>query len=67
MLQGFSVADQSSAFGTFAETLRIIITDVNDNVPVFEAISKAFGEQLGLAHHVGSSLHPPMPCHIHQQ
>lgn len=67
MSQGFSVGDQSSVFGTFAETLRIIITDVNDNAPVFEAISKAFGEQLGLAHHVGSSLYPPMLCHIHQQ
>ncbi|RMB96641.1 hypothetical protein DUI87_26706 [Hirundo rustica rustica] len=42
VLQGFSVGDQSSAFGTFAETLRIIIVDVNDNMPVFEAISETF-------------------------
>lgn len=67
LLQGCSVGDQSSAFGTFAETLRIIITDVNDNTPVFEAISETFGEQLGLAHHVGSSLHPHTSCHTHQQ
>lgn len=67
VLQGFSVGDQSSAFGKFAETLRIIITDVNDNTPVFEAISETFGEQLCLAHPMVSWLYPPMPCHIHQQ
>nr|XP_009940926.1 PREDICTED: cadherin-related family member 2 [Opisthocomus hoazin] len=45
------------------ETLRILITDVNDNAPVFLPISETFGEQPGLACPVGSSLHPPMLCH----
>lgn len=67
VLQACSLGDRSSAFGTFAETLRIIIIDVNDNTPVFKAISETFGEQLGLAHHVSSSLHPHMPCCTHQQ
>lgn len=63
MLQGCSVGDWSSAFGAFAETLRILITDVNDNTPVFKPISETFGEQLGLVHPVGSSLCPHMLCH----
>lgn len=55
MLQGCSVSDRSSTFGAFAEALRILITDVNDNAPVFKPISEIFGEQLGLVHPVGSS------------
>uniref|UniRef100_A0A672U8C3 Cadherin related family member 2 n=1 Tax=Strigops habroptila TaxID=2489341 RepID=A0A672U8C3_STRHB len=30
------------------ETLRILITDVNDNAPVFLPVTETFGEQLGL-------------------
>lgn len=60
VLQGCSVGDQSSAFGIFAETLRILITDVNDNAPVFLPVTETFGEQLGLVHPVVSSLHPHM-------
>ena len=63
MLQGCSAGDQGCVFGTFAETLRILITDVNDNAPVFLPISETFGEQPGLVCPVGSSLHPPMLCH----
>lgn len=44
MLQGCAVGDQSSAFGVFAETLRILITDVNDNAPIFQPITETFGE-----------------------
>ncbi|KAK4814057.1 hypothetical protein QYF61_006564 [Mycteria americana] len=42
VLQGCSVGDWSSAFGTFAETLRILITDVNDNTPLFLPILETF-------------------------
>lgn len=63
MLQGCSVGDRSSAFGAFAETLRILITDVNDNTPLFLPITETFGEKPGLVHPVGSSLHPHMLCH----
>lgn len=50
MLQGCSIGDRQSAFGAFAETLRILITDVNDNAPLFLPISETFGEQPGLVH-----------------
>ena len=67
VLQGCSVGNWSSAFGTFAETLQILITDVNDNTPLFLPISETFGEQPGLVCPVGSSLHPHMLCHTAQQ
>lgn len=67
VLQGCSVGDQSSAFGAFAETLRILITDVNDNTPLFLPILETFGELPGLVCPVGSSLHPHMLCHAPQQ
>uniref|UniRef100_A0A663MKQ4 Cadherin domain-containing protein n=1 Tax=Athene cunicularia TaxID=194338 RepID=A0A663MKQ4_ATHCN len=41
------------------ETLRILITDVNDNMPVFLPISETFGEQPGLVW----CLFPSMLCH----
>lgn len=62
MLQGCPVGDWSSAFGTFAETLRILITDVNDNTPLFLPILQTFGEQPGLVHSVGSAPHLHVLC-----
>lgn len=65
MLQGCCVGDQHSAFGAFAGTLRILITDVNDNAPIFQPISETFGEQPGLVCAVGSP--PPthaLPCSL---
>lgn len=66
MLQGCPVGDWSFAFGTFAETLRIFITDVNDNTPLFLPVLETFGEQPGLVHPVGSSPHLHMLCHTLQ-